>query len=130
MAEYERLETGALTHPKWKGHQGSLEHGGGGGHNGGMEQRVAALEADSKEIRAILGRLEPMITRIDATTVHLATKGEAESIRSELKGVIGTLAVALGNKPDKSYLWMIVGVLAASVLAATALGAAIATAIK
>lgn len=64
-----------------------LETPGGGGHDGGMEPRVAKLEADVGEIKGILGRLEPMIadihgrlpkieerlTRLEAHVSHLPT---------------------------------------------------------
>ena len=72
----------------------------------GMEARVARLEEDMREVKGALGRLEPVIMRMDtfmtATFPHLATKadladqraelkGEIAALRTELKGEIGTL---------------------------------------
>lgn len=110
MPNYDTLPSGAITHPRWGGPKDSIGGGGGGGDNGGMEQRVAALETNVKEIRAVLSRLEPMIVRIDATIPHLATKAEMEKTRSEM-------LVAIGDKPGKTYMWGIVGVLVATLMA-------------
>ena len=46
-----------------------------------------------REVKAVLARIEPMIIRIDATMPHLATKAE------------------LAEKPSKTYMWGILGVL-------------------
>jgi hypothetical protein len=96
-----------LTLPGGKnGNNAPVETGDGGGHSGGMEARVARLEADMADVKAVLARLEPMIVRIDATMQAtlptLATKAE------------------LADKPGKGYLW---GILAA-LLAAYASGLA------
>lgn len=83
---------------------------GGGNNSGGMDgliRRVEGLEKDVGEIKATLGRLEPMIIRIDATLPYLATKAE------------------LADKPSKGYLWMVVGALVASIFAAITAGIAI-----
>ena len=65
-----------------------------------LPDRVEKLEEDIKDIKKTLIGLEPMIVRIDATTQatlpHLATKAE------------------LAEKPSKTYLWMILGVLIAA----------------
>ncbi len=54
----------------------------------GMEQRVTRLEEDMQGVKAVLGRLEPMIVRIDATLAatlpHLATKAEIADLRGEM----------------------------------------------
>jgi hypothetical protein len=72
-----------------------------------MEARVARLEEDMRDVKAILGRLEPMLIRVDekltATLPTLATKAE------------------LADKPGKAYLWTIMGVLIATVIASAAL---------
>jgi hypothetical protein len=42
-----------------------LAGGGGGPHDPGMEARVAALEADMKDVNATLNRLEPKLDKVD-----------------------------------------------------------------
>ena len=63
---------------------------------------------EMREVKAILGRLEPMLirmgARLKATLPHLATKAELADSRSEMRG-------ALADKPSKTYMWGILGVL-------------------
>ena len=66
------------------------------------ELRLDHLEEDTREIKATLARLEPMIIRIDATLPHLATKAE------------------LADKPGKVYLATAIGVLLAAYAAGLA----------
>ena len=68
----------------------------------GMEARVARLEQDMREVKAILAQMLPMIVRIDATIPHLATKAE------------------LADKPGKAYLWGMLAVLLAAYAAGLA----------
>jgi hypothetical protein len=56
-----------------------------------MEARVARLEDDMREVKAVLTRIEPMIVRIDATMPHLATKAELADLGSSLRGEFGDL---------------------------------------
>jgi hypothetical protein len=72
-----------------------------------MEARVARLEEDMREVKAILAQMLPMIVRIDATIPHLATKAE------------------LAGKPGKAYLWGVLAVLLAAYAAGLAAIAAI-----
>jgi len=58
--------------------------------------RVTRLESDTRDVKASLGRIEPILARIDAQMSHLATKAE------------------LAAKPSHAYLW---GVLAALIAA-------------
>jgi hypothetical protein len=73
-----------------------------------MEARVARLEQDMQEVKGILSRLEPMIVRIDAvlgaTLPTLATKVELTDLRSDLR-------TELAEKPSKTYMWGVLGVL-------------------
>lgn len=83
---------------------------GGGNDSGGMDgliRRVEVLEKDVGEIKAALGRLEPMIIRIDATMPFLATKAD------------------LAEKPGKGYLWTVLAVLVGAIIAAFAAGIAL-----
>ena len=77
------------------------------------EIRLDRLEADMRDVKAALVRLEPLIIRIDATLPHLAAKAEMSSLRTDLSG-------ALADKPGKTFL---VGAMAV-LLAAYALGLA------
>jgi hypothetical protein len=68
------------------------------------EARIDRLEEDMHEIRAVLGRLEPMINRIDAQLPHLATKAELTTGLAELRA-------ELADKPGKVFLATAIGVL-------------------
>lgn len=72
---------------------------GGGPYDPDLYGRVGRLEADMREVKGALGRLEPLIVRIDAQMPHLATKAEVAALRADL-----------AEKPSRTYLW---GVLAA-----------------
>jgi septal ring factor EnvC (AmiA/AmiB activator) len=79
--------------------------GGPGAYDPDMEARLARLEEDSREVKAVLarlddrmGRLEPMVERLsrlepmverlvsmfEATLPHLATKAEVAELRTEM----------------------------------------------
>ena len=84
-----------------------------------MEMRVARLEEDMREVKAVLLRLEPIIVRMDAVMTsmlpQLATKAELSDLRGELHSGLsdlrGELRAGLADKPSKTYLWGILGVL-------------------
>ena len=94
-----------------------VEKGGASPDDPRMEARVARLEEDMREVKAVLARLEPMIIRIDAvvsaTLPTLATKGDLADLRSELRG-------ELAEKPSKTYMWGLLGVLIAAYAAGLA----------
>ena len=104
--------------------------GGSDAYDPRMEARVARLEEDVREVKAVLSRLEPIIVRMDAvitsTLPQLATKAEVAQLRgemhtglSDLRGELhtglsdlrGELRAGLAEKPSKTYLWGILGVL-------------------
>lgn len=92
-----------------------LDGGGGGPHPPDMEQRVAKLESEVGEIKGLLAdKIMPMLIRIDERTTHMASKSDTEALRAEL-----------GDKPGKTYMWAVLGVLVATILAAVAVGASI-----
>ena len=68
-----------------------------------------------RDVKATLGRLEPMLIRIDAqlqaTLPHLATKAELADIKVELADFRSEVRVSLAGLPSKTYLWGILGVL-------------------
>jgi hypothetical protein len=82
------------------------------------EARIDRIEEDVHEIRAVLSRLEPMITRIDATLPHLATKAELTTGLAELHGEMTTefakLRVELADKPGKTFLAVAITLLLAA----------------
>jgi anti-sigma-K factor RskA len=96
---------------KSAGENGGFAFGGGGGDNGDMENRVERLEHDMAEVKATLTRMEPVIARIDerlnSSLPTLATKAD------------------LAEKPSRTYLWSVVGVLTACIFAAVLLGASL-----
>ena len=51
----------------------------------GIEVRVVTLENEMREVRAILGRMEPLLVRLDERTANLATKAELAEVRADLK---------------------------------------------
>ncbi len=86
-----------------------------------LELRVARLEDDMREMKSVLGQIMPILTRIDATLIgtlpHLATKAELSELRAELRA-------ELADKPGKAYLWAVIGVLIAAVVASYGAGLA------
>ena len=65
-----------------------------------MEARVERLERDVTDIKATLGRLEPMIVSIHAQIPYLATKAELGAVRGELArkpgyGAMWSMGIAL-----------------------------------
>jgi hypothetical protein len=81
----------------------------GGPYDPLMEARVSRLEADSRDMKTTLSRVEAAVIRIAATLPHLATKAD-----------LAQLEVKLADKPGKTYMW---GILA-SLLTAYACGLA------
>ncbi|MPV65840.1 hypothetical protein [Burkholderia sp. BE17] len=68
----------------------SVDGGGGGGNDGGMESRIAALEAASLETRDRLTRIE---TRLES----VATKADLhETLHTMTWKIIGAVAVLVG----------------------------------
>jgi hypothetical protein len=103
---------------------GPVEGAGPGRYDPLMEARVARLEDDMREVKAILGQMLPMIIRIDATLPHLATKAELTQVRSDLGSEIAQvrsdLNSGLADKPGKAYLWAVLAVLLAAYAAGLA----------
>ena len=69
-----------------------------------MDARITRLEEEMREERAERGRLEAAILRVETilttTLPHLATKAD-----------LAALEVKLADKPSKTYMWGILGVL-------------------
>ncbi len=97
-------------------------------HDPGMEARVERLEQDSREMKAALGRLEPMIISILAQMTHLATKADLEKLRGDIdmkmEQLRGEMRVGLAGKPSIGAMWTVGITLFALVVASVALGAA------
>jgi hypothetical protein len=74
-----------------------------------------------REVKSVLGQIVPMLTRIDAmlttTLPHLATKLELAELRAELRA-------ELADKPGKAYLWAVIGVFIAAIVASYGAGLA------
>jgi transcriptional antiterminator len=94
-----------------------------------MEERVARLELDMRDVKSVLSRLEPMIIRIDATLTstlpHLATRAEVSKeisvLRiemnqnlSEMNHKLSDTNLKLSGLPTKTYMWGVLAVLIAA----------------
>jgi hypothetical protein len=80
--------------------------------------RLDRLEQDVGEIKTTLGRLEPLIIRIDerlnSTLPHLATKAELADLRTDVHTM-------LARMPTHAYLWgVMAAIFAAQAVALTA----------
>jgi hypothetical protein len=113
----------------------NLDGGDGGPHDPGMEARVARLEADMSEVKSLLhGQVVPLLHRIDERLNHTASKVGLSNVAAELRSETNDLRIEmstrllgiqaeLAERPTRSYLWMVVGVMVATVLAAAIGGA-------
>ena len=73
-----------------------------------MKSSVGRLEETAKDLRDTTSRLEVAIVRVeanlDATLPHLATKAEVAELRADM-------VAGFADKPSKTYVWGILGVL-------------------
>jgi hypothetical protein len=80
-----------------------------------MEDHVARLEGDVRDVKSLLSRLEPMIIRIDATLTstlpHLATRAD---VGKDTSGLRIEMNQQLSELPTKTYMWGILAVLIAA----------------
>lgn len=98
-----------------------------------LEFRVTKLEHDVVDLKAMLGQVLSIAVRLDATLPHLATKAEMQAgfaaldakisdlrvevhdgdaaLRTEMHSEFGKLRAELADKPSRTYLWMVLGVL-------------------
>ncbi len=95
----------------------TVEPPAGGPYLQSLETRVSRLEEEQRDMRGSLARLELAAARIEAmlaaTLPHLATKAELAELRMEL-----------AEKPSKTYLWLVLGVLMSAVLGSFGAGLA------
>jgi hypothetical protein len=81
-----------------------------------LARRVDRLDRNMSEVKLALARLEPVVIRMDvsmaATIPHLARTAD------------------LGDKPDKAYLWGILGVLVAAIIAGIGVSALVVTLVQ
>lgn len=57
-----------------------------------MEARVAALEADMKDVKAGLGRIEVTLARMEERMQYLATKDEMALVKQDLSKLNGRVS--------------------------------------
>jgi len=99
-----------------------VEPAGGGPYDPSLGQRVSRLEGEVQELRSTMTRVELIVTRIEAALPHLATKAELADMRSDIRGEIADLRsetkdefasvrAQLAEKPSKTYMWGVLGVL-------------------
>jgi hypothetical protein len=81
-----------------------------------LAKRIDRLDRNMSEMKLALARLEPVVIRMDvsmaATIPYLARTAD------------------LIDKPDKAYLWGILGVLAAAIVAGTGVAALVMTLVQ
>ena len=66
------------------------------GEIGGMETRVARLEEDMADVKAALGRIEPLLIRIDERLNHLPGKG---FVVTTVVGIVALVIAAIALAP-------------------------------
>lgn len=73
----ENASDNVITPSAWqsRGLRGPIDNGPTGPQPPDMDARVAKLEQDMSEVRAALGRIEPLLIRIDERLNHLPSKG-------------------------------------------------------
>jgi hypothetical protein len=115
----------------------NLDGGDGGPHDPVMEARVARLEEDMSEVKGLLhNQILPLLHRIDERLNHTASKADLSNMATELRAELTEVRIEtstrlmgiqteLAERPTRSYLWMVVGVMVATVLAAAIGGATI-----
>ena len=116
----------------------NLDGGDGGPHDPVMEARVARLEEDMSEVKGLLhNQILPLLHRIDERLNHTASKADLTNMAAELRAELTDelriemstrlmgIQTELAERPTRSYLWMVVGVMVATVLAAAIGGATI-----
>lgn len=83
-----------------------------GAYDPHMEERLARLEDDSREVKASLWRLEPMVERlsrlepmverlvglVEATLPHLATKAELADLRTDMHDRYTSLRIEMNER--------------------------------
>jgi len=90
----------------------------------------AELTTAVSEIRSELAsavsslRSEAARTRSELVTMIAELRTEAANTRSEVVGMIAELRASLADKPSKTYLWAVLGVLVAAMVASHGAGLA------
>lgn len=64
-----------------------------------LKLRIGRLEDDTKEIRQVLGRMEPMLARLDTAVQHLAKQAAVDSLVEKVAG-LDRRASDLGQRLD------------------------------
>jgi hypothetical protein len=102
-----------------------------------MEARVARLEEDMSEVKGLLhNQILPLLHRIDERLNHTASKADLSNMATELRAELTEARIEtsarlmgiqteLAERPTRSYLLMVVGVMVATILAAAIGGAPI-----
>ena len=101
-----------------------VEPAGGGPYDPSLGQRVSRLEGEVQDLKVAVARVEQIVTRIEASLPHVATKvevmaGQADmkvavavaDLRADMKAGFGSVRADLAEKPSRTYMWGILGVL-------------------
>jgi len=87
--------------------------------------RSEAASTKSELASAVAGlRSEGARTRSELVTIIAELRTEAANTRSEVVGMIAELRASLADKPSKTYLWAVLGVLVAAMVASYGAGLA------
>ena len=100
-----------------------LERRFGGPYDPSLEPRVARVEADMRDLRQDVKALLAMVGQIQAVLPHLATQAQVAGLETKLSG-------QLADKPGKPYLWAVLGVLVATIVASYGAGLAALTMLR
>jgi hypothetical protein len=91
---------------------------------GALASRLALVEGDVRDIKDTLTDLRVMIARVDANMSYLATKADVAGLEARMEarfgGVetrFGGLEARLAEKPGKTYMWGMCGILGALLMA-------------
>lgn len=79
----------------------TVENHGGGGHDGGMDGRVAKLEADVKDIRTDLKTLVKDVAELKGRAAAMPTMWQLITMFMAVVGVVATFSIFTVNRVDR-----------------------------
>lgn len=107
MRLVERLGEDALRRARLGG-------GSGGPHDPGMEARVAALEADMRDVKDILARMEPLLRSIDERLGRLETRVGAVEV--QVRKIENDFARLEGRVSQLPTTWTLLAAIVATIM--------------
>jgi hypothetical protein len=83
-----------------------------------LDRRVGALEADMKDVKATLGRLELAFARVEEKFTFVPTKEDLTRVEAKLAEKIATIDGRISNLPTT---WQIIAILSGLIFGVAAL---------